>query len=82
MEQNPDRRLPLSTMQIALLLSQDRGHIHLLSVADRANNLGYNPRLQASLDFYLLEIHSKLWSTVEVMEDDVRGGLEDLSGSL
>ena len=70
------------TMHLALLISQDGGHLHSLTVAARANNLGYNPRLQALLDSYLLEIHSKLRFTVEVMEDDVRGGLKDPSGSL
>ena len=67
----------MSTMQLALILSQDRGHLHSLSVAARTKDLGYNTRLQASLNFSL-----KLWSTVEVMEGDVRGGLEDPSGSL
>ena len=82
MEQNPDRRLPLSTMQLALLISQDGGHLHSLSVAARANNLGYNPRLQASLNFYLLDINSKLRRTVKVLKDNVRGSLKDLSYSL
>ena len=70
----------MSIMQLALLISQDGGHLLSLSVAARANNLGYN--LQASLDFYLLDIHSKLRRTVEVMEDDVKRGLKDMSGSL
>ena len=73
---DPDRKLPLNTMQLALLLSQDAGHLHSLTVAARINNLGYNPNLQASLDSLLIGIHTDLRRVLEVLDADVQEVME------
>ena len=72
MEVDPDRRFPLNTMRLALLLSQDVRHLHSLTVAARINNLGYNPNLQASLDSLLIGIHTDLWRVLEVLDFDMQ----------
>ena len=63
-------------MQLALMLSQDAGHLHILTVVARINNLGYNPNLQALLDNLLIGIHTVLRRVLEVLESDVHVFME------